>query len=218
MADLSTSIKKGGPIGAVVAIILGSVFAVEGGYVNDKDDPGGETNHGITKAVAIKNGYVGPMISMPKETAGEIYYKNYIKGPGFEPMINISPAVTEELVDSGVNMGPPRPSRWFQESLNSLSRGCKDYACIAVDGQVGASTIGAYQKLQKARGHIQACQLVIKLLDAKQAVYYMGLTNLNKYTPGWVANRVGNVPLSKCTNYGGVFNAQVQVPQYTYAE
>ena len=215
MANLNTTIKKGGPIGVVVAIILGSVFAVEGGYVNNPKDPGGETNHGITKAVAVTHGYTAPMKVMPKTTAAEIYYKDYIVKPGFEPIINISPAVAEELVDSGVNMGPPRPSRWLQESLNALNRDGKDYPDIVVDGQVGPGTILAYQQLQKARGHILACQLIIKLLDAKQAVYYTSLTKMETFTPGWVSQRIGNVPLSKCTNYGGVFNAEIQTPQYS---
>ena len=46
---------KGGAVGAVIATILGVVFTMEGGYVNNPKDPGGETNHGITKAVALSH-------------------------------------------------------------------------------------------------------------------------------------------------------------------
>ena len=49
----------------------------EGGYVNNPKDPGGETNWGITKAVAVANGYAGDMRTMPKETAKSIYKKMY---------------------------------------------------------------------------------------------------------------------------------------------
>ena len=38
--------------GAAIIAIVAGVFAVEGGYVNNPDDPGGETNHGVTVASA----------------------------------------------------------------------------------------------------------------------------------------------------------------------
>ncbi len=56
-------------LGAAVLAIAAGVFAVEGGYSNNPADPGGETNHGVTVAVARSHGYDGPMREMPKETA-----------------------------------------------------------------------------------------------------------------------------------------------------
>ena len=53
------------------------VLKVEGGYVNDPSDSGGETNWGITKRVALKNDYTGAMRDMPKSLASEIYVKRY---------------------------------------------------------------------------------------------------------------------------------------------
>jgi lysozyme family protein len=97
-----------------------------------------------------------------------------------------------------VNVGTARSSRWFQTALNSLNRGGKDYPPIYVDGRVGASTIAAYKGLQKVRGKVPACELILKLLDAQQAMHYLNLPHLNVYTPGWVAHRIGNVPLSRC--------------------
>lgn len=199
----------GKKIGGVVGIILAAVFAVEGGYVNDPRDPGGETNHGITKKVAVAHGYTGSMKDLTQDAAATIYYTDYIAKPGFEPMLKLSPAVAEELVDSGVNIGTGKPSRWFQTALNSLSRGGADYPVVTVDGKVGKQAIDAYKGLQKARGNVKACELMLKLLDSQQAVYYMSLARLNVYTVGWVSNRIGNVPLSKCRNYTGDF----RVPQ-----
>lgn len=185
-------------ISSAAAAIIAAVFAVEGGYVNDSRDPGGETNHGITKAVAVQHGYTEPMRDMPQEVAAEIYFTDYIDKPGFHPLTTVSPAVAEKLVDAGVNTGPSRPSLWFQKALNSLNRNGRDYPVISTDGKVGANTIQAYQSLEKVRGKILACELVLKLVDAQQAAYYMSLDHLNVYTPGWIANRIGNVPLSKC--------------------
>lgn len=53
------------------------VLKHEGGWVNHPNDPGGETNHGITKATALAHGYTGPMRSIPMYVVREIYRKSY---------------------------------------------------------------------------------------------------------------------------------------------
>lgn len=198
---------KGGAVGAVVAAILGVVFTMEGGYVNNPKDPGGETNHGITKAVAVSHkqtlatqyGWDGSMKGLTKEMAADIYIDDYIVKPGFLEFTAISPAVAHKLVDAGVNTGTARPSRWLQESLNSLSRDGKDYPKIQVDGKVGAGTINAYKSLQQKRGKVAACKVMIKMLDGKQLTHYISL-NMPDFTYGWITNRIGNVPLEKCND------------------
>lgn len=191
-------------ISGVAASVIAAVIAIEGGYVNDPHDPGGETNHGITKTVAVANGYTAPMKNLSVELATSIYFTDYIQKPGYEPFIQLSPAVVEELVDSAVNTGPYHPSLWLQKALNSLNRGGRDFPPTLVDGKVGASTVNAYRSLQRVRGKVQACELVIKLLDAQQAVYYMSLDKLSEYTVGWVTNRVENVPLTRCKDDGDI--------------
>ncbi|MNF31593.1 hypothetical protein D3C85_760060 [compost metagenome] len=195
---MKPALKKAGLGGTTVAAILAAIFVTEGGYVFDKNDPGGETNHGITKSVAMQAGYTGSMKEMTQDTATNIYVTNYINKPGYGDVITLSPAVGQKLVDAGVNAGTSRSSRWFQTALNSLNRGGKDYPTISVDGKVGAGTVNTYKALQKVRGRVGACELILKLVDAQQASHYISLTHLNVYTPGWVANRIGNVPLSKC--------------------
>lgn len=190
--------KIGTGISGIAAAIIAAIFAVEGGYTDDPHDPGGETNHGVTKQVAVASGYTGAMKDLSQETASAIYYRDYIEKPGFSPMLSISPVVAHKLVDAGVNAGTTRPSRWFQIGLNSFSRGGKDYPQTNVDGKVGAGTVSSYQALQRVRGKVKACELMIKSLDAQQTVYYMSLTNLPQYTVGWVDNRIGNVPISRC--------------------
>lgn len=180
------------------AAIVAAVLMKEGGYVNDPKDPGGETNHGITVAVARNAGYTGPMKDLSVDTAVNIYVTNYINKPGYGEIITLSPAVGQKLVDAGVNVGTSRSSTWFQQGLNSLSRGGVDYARVTVDGKIGPASIAAYQGLVKRRGKVKACELTIKLLDAQQTNHYMSLTNLSQYTPGWVDARIGNVPLEKC--------------------
>ena len=199
MASNNQKVLVGSGISGVAAAIIAALFALEDGYVNHPSDPGGETNYGITKNVAVANGYYGPLKKLPKEYAWSIYYNQYIRDPGYEPMEKQSPAVLEELVDTSVNTGVSRSSRWFQQSLNSLSRGGKDYKMVTVDGKVGSSTIAAYSALSMKRGKVQSCEMAIKLMDAQQANHYMSLTKLSDFTPGWVAHRIGNVDLQRCS-------------------
>lgn len=188
--------------GLVIAGILSAVFAVEGGYVNNPLDPGGETNHGITKKVAVQNGYTGPMVALPKEKASDIYVMNYIQKPGFDLIIAVDPVVAEEVIDSGVNVGPSKSAKWFQESLNALNDRQKDYPDVLVDGEIGPVTIAAYRSLQKRRGAGLACQLMLKLMDAKQMAFYLSLSAGNsKYEAfmlGWTRARIGNVDPARC--------------------
>lgn len=197
---LSASKKTG--VSAAIAGIIGAVLLAEAGYVNNPKDPGGETNFGITKQVAVANGYYGPMKQMPEDFAWSIYYDQYLGKPGYDKLLPYSVAVVEELVDTGVNTGVSRSSTWFQKALNSLNRGGKDYSQIAVDGKVGPQAINAYTALEKKRGKVKACEMVIKLVDAQQAMHYMSLTKLSDFTPGWVDHRIGNVDLAKCAKGG----------------
>lgn len=190
------ALTRGGS--GAVAAILAAVFAFEGGYVNDPRDPGGETNHGITVAVARDHGYAGPMQDLPKEKATEIYLDDYITKPGYDELIALSPAVGHKVVDAGVNTGTRQSSLWFQRSMNALSRGGQDFPQINVDGKLGTGSIKAYEALRRVRGNVRACELTIKLMDAQQASHYMSLTKTPQYIPGWIDHRIGNVPLSKC--------------------
>lgn len=190
------AITRGGS--GAVAAILAAVFAFEGGYVNDPRDPGGETNHGITVAVARDHGYTGPMKDLSKEKATEIYLDDYITKPGYGELIALSPAVGHKVVDAGVNTGTRQSSLWFQRSMNALSRGGQDFPQINVDGKLGTGSIKAYEALRRVRGNVRACELTIKLMDAQQANHYMSLTKTPQYIPGWIDHRIGNVPLSKC--------------------
>jgi lysozyme family protein len=193
--------RKGTPskagVGAVAAAIIAATMALEGGWVNNPADPGGETKDGITKRVAVEHGYTGPMRTMPREVAEGIYYSDYLVKPGYAPLIPVDAAVTEELFDTTVNMGAPRPSRWFQQSINML---CD--ARLAEDGRVGASTVAAYAGCQKRVGATRLCLAMLEQLDEHQRAEYGRLVRVNPrlrvFYKGWVANRIGNVDRRKC--------------------
>lgn len=187
---------KAGLTAAAIAMIA-SVIAVEGGYVNHPADPGGETNMGITKQVAVANGYVGPMRTLPRSVAESIYFDRYLVAPGYAALISIDAAVTEELFDTSVNMGPSRPSTWFQRSTNALCG-----TTLTIDGRLGPGSIAAYQSCQVRLGAAPLCIATLGILDAWQSGEYARLIGANPklevFRKGWIGNRIGNVDRRKC--------------------
>ena len=199
-----TGSQKAGASGLalMMAAIVVSIFSVEGGYSNDRNDPGGPTHRGVTEVVARDNGYRGDMRDLSAEQAADIYTSQYILKPGYGPIVEADFYLAEEIIDTAVNAGPGRASRWFQESLNHLNRRELDYPDIVEDGRVGPATLAAHRALQRKRGNKLACQLLVKLMDAKQAGHYMRLGGKNSkfetFIPGWTRTRLGNVDLDKC--------------------
>ena len=187
-------------IGAVIASILGSILAIEGGYVNHPDDPGGETNYGITKATARSYGYNGPMKELPKDLAKQIYKDWYITKPKLDKILEMSSAIGHKVIDTGVNTGTSKAVKFFQHALNILSRNGKDYNKVSEDGSIGPQTINAMLNLQKKRGTVTSCELLMKLLDTQLAAHYVSL-NKDAFIIGWLNGRIENVPLSYCSNY-----------------
>lgn len=190
--------KSLGGIGIAVAAVIGSVIGIEGGFSNHPDDTGGATNFGITEKVARDYGYTGSMLDLPVEVAENIYSNNYVIAPKYHRILEESQAVGHKVIDSGVNVGTVRATKWLQLSLNALNRDGKDYPSIAVDGTIGPATLSAYRSLVDVRGSVKACTLILKLLDIQQGYHYLSLGNHRSFTVGWIDNRIQNVPLSEC--------------------
>lgn len=175
--------------------MIEATIGKEGVYSNHPDDTGGETMWGITARVARANGYLGSMRLLPRDEAKRIYREQYFVRPGFALVETISPAIAEELFDTGVNMGPLWPSMWLQQWLNALNRGGKDYGDIAEDGKIGKATVGALGRLIAVRGRGPAESVLLKGLNSSQANRYLELartrTANESFLFGWIANRVG---------------------------
>lgn len=171
----------------------------EGRYSNNPADRGGETMWGITVAVARQAGYSGPMSSMPRETAADIYYQKYWIKPQFYKIGNMLPKVAEEMFDTGVNMGVDGelPQKWLQRSLNLCNRRGQDYPDVVVDGDIGPATLDALRELIAKRTPYGAEQLLLKNLNGFQWERYRDITEATPNSPqeeffcGWVANRIG---------------------------
>ena len=149
--------------------VIEDVLANEGGYVNDAHDAGGETNFGITKAVARANGYQGEMRAMLRDFAREIYMRQYVIAPAFDKIGSVSMPVAYELVDTGVNMGPVVAARFLQRALNLLTT-----SGLIVDGQAGQATVAALRTFLGHRGD-EGERRLVALLNALQGARYADL-------------------------------------------
>lgn len=177
--------------------MIDGILRREGGYVNHPSDPGGATNYGITQRVARASGYAGHMRDLPLATARAIYRREYVERAGFMPVAEVDTAVAEELIDSGVNVGPARARLWFQQALNVLNRRGVDYVDIAEDGKIGPATISAFQALRRKRGAFGARSLMLKTLNGLQFMHYFNLskggTKFEDFMVGWVDSRIGEL-------------------------
>ena len=164
--------------------VINHIIELEGGYVNDPSDSGGETNFGITKKVAVANGYNGDMLHMPEQVAFDIYadkYWNSVMGDDLPEL------VAREVVDTAVNMGVSRAGKFLQKSLNLLT----DHKLI-IDGSIGLKTIMVLDEYMAKRNDQET---LVKMLNSLQGAFYIELaekrTKDRKYVYGWFKNRVG---------------------------
>ena len=185
-----------------VAIVLtlkreGVVFDARGvpvpgrtGYNNDPDDPGGETNYGITKAVAIANGYMGPMIDIPYEIVLNIYKKIFWDINRLGDLA--SQAVANEVFDTGVLAGPRTAGAMLQRALNVLNKGATLWPDVARIGAIDRITIAAANKCVMIPNGDRA---ILELLNAYLGEHLTTNTERNpkleKYIWGWIAKRMG---------------------------
>ena len=142
------------------------VIGHEGGYVNDPDDPGGETKYGISKRA-----YPGENIKdLTLDRAKELYRRDYWDKTR-------SDEIPEEIryahFDMAVNAGTGAAAKNLQRA-----------ARVKVDGQIGPHTLHA------------ATQVRIGDYLFWRAIHYMKIMNKNnrlvKYAGGW-SNRIADI-------------------------
>ncbi|MCH8684629.1 glycoside hydrolase family 108 protein [Pedomonas mirosovicensis] len=174
--------------------LMANLLRREGGYVYHRDDRGGETNFGITEAVARQYGYDGPMQAMPEAVAMEIYRQRYWVAPGFERVAGLSVPVAEELFDTGVNMGPMVAGRFLQRALNALNRQERDFPDVLVDGAIGPQTLTALSRYLLVRGR-EGEAVLLTALSCLKGERYISLAEQRganeSFVYGWLRTRVG---------------------------
>lgn len=129
--------------------IAEEIVAREGGYVNDPDDPGGATNHGVTIGTLRRLGIdvnrdtridVADVKALSQKQAVEIYLKHYFEAPGIAALPE---ALQASVFDMYVNAG--------SNAVKILQRLLSDMGFPSdPDGAVGPQTIRAAQMAYEA--------------------------------------------------------------------
>ena len=140
------------------------LLVVQGGYVNDPKDPGGETNYGISKRaypdVDIKN--------LTEDEAKDIYKRDYWDKYKCE---DLEEDLRHIYFDMCVNMGAGRATKIVQETANAKG------ADLKVDGFIGPKTISALKGVELERVRAYRVKYYATLVERKP--------NLGKFYYGW---------------------------------
>jgi lysozyme family protein len=134
--------------------IAKEIVAREGGFVNDPDDPGGATNHGVTIGTLRRLGIdvnrdtridVADVRALTRAQAVEIYLEHYYTRPGIAALPEvIQPSVFDMYVNAGGNA-----VKILQRLLTQMGYPCDP------DGAIGPETIRAAQMAYEAApGHL----------------------------------------------------------------
>lgn len=164
----------------------------EGGYVNDPEDSGGETNFGITLATARAYGYTGAMVDLPRDVAQNIYLRRYWVEPRFHQVNEIYPALADCLLDFGVLAGQTTAAAHLQRVLNVLNRQQADYPDVVVDGRIGTLTLAALRAFLAKRGR-EGAGVLMGMVASQQSNYLLELAERRpkdeRFQYGWQLNR-----------------------------
>jgi lysozyme family protein len=137
-----------------VDAIADEIIAREGGFVNDPDDPGGATKHGVTIHTMRRLGLdldgdgevsLADVRLVTKATARRVFIDHYFRRPGIAALPEtLQASVFDMYVNAGSNA-----VKILQRLLNEMGQG------LVVDGVIGPRTIAAARAAAKtAPDHI----------------------------------------------------------------
>lgn len=139
----------------------------EGGYVNDPDDPGGETKWGVSK-----RSYPNEDIpNMTKEKAKVIFRRDFWDQIQADKVFD---GVAWQLSDFAYNSGPRNAIRAYQRALG-----------VAPDGNFGPFSLAASQKMSESDQ--------IMLVMAERIFFITGLRNWASAGRGWARRMAFNL-------------------------
>ena len=148
---------------------LERILGHEGGYVNNPDDPGGETKWGISKRayphLSIKD--------LTVDDAVNIYVVDYLLPLRAD---QYGPALAFQMLDYAINSGVKGAIRGLQRTLG-----------VKVDGVLGPVTLAELRATEKRDTH-HAAKLVAERID-----YLTTLSDWEHFGKGWARRMASNL-------------------------
>lgn len=146
------------------------VIQNEGGYVFDKNDPGGETKFGITK-----RSYPSLNIrDLTLEDAKKIYYRDFWQKGKFEEISD--DLIATQLFDLSVNLGIRAAVIILQRALRAVGINVQE------DGLMGSQTLSAVSNSDP--------RCLLAAIKSEAARYYRQIAAKNpsqqKFLKGWL--------------------------------
>ncbi|KAB7767620.1 glycoside hydrolase family 108 protein [Xanthomonas maliensis] len=148
-------------------VLIERVLSHEGGYVNDPQDPGGETQWGISK-----RSY--PQLNIRALTRADaiaIYRRDFwarVQGD------KLPDEFAFQALDAAVNHGIGNAVRWMQRA-----------AGVADDGVIGPVTLAAIAIAQPAD--------LVLVFNAIRLEFYAKLETFSRFGRGWTTRVAGNL-------------------------
>lgn len=180
--------------------IIRDKTSIEAGYVDDPDDSGGITNHGVTQALAnqykttlkTKFGWDGNMRNLTTEMAFFIYKTHFWDKMKLDEVMKRSVFLADRLFDLGINAGKTVPVKNLQRYLNVMNNRQTYWKDIDADGAMGPKTLAALDAYIAKRGATGKDYLIDAMLDM-QSTYYIELAERRekdeKFIYGWQARK-----------------------------
>lgn len=144
-------------------VAFSRLIGIEGGYVNDPADPGGETKFGISKRAYPDV----DIASLTIDQAKALYRRDF-----WDPLTDTPPAIKFQVFDFAVNSGMQTAIRKLQAAVG-----------VADDGHWGPASAAALAKMNQAD--------VVMLYVAERLDFWRKLKNWPDSGKGW-AGRAAN--------------------------
>lgn len=161
------------------------IVAREGGYVNDPDDPGGATNHGVTIGTLRRLGIdvdgdgdidIEDVKRLTVDQAVSIYLEHYFVRPR---IAELPEALHETVFDMYVNAGA-NAVKILQRLLGKMGE------AVAVDGVIGPQTIAA-----AARANARAPSHMADAYGIERRNYYFAIADARPASRKFARTRAG---------------------------